>query len=145
MDTIPESWTRSRKPQVFRIGAGQPLVRFCSLIGGNRMPAERLSMHKMKGSIRLKFELGLKNREIARSCLIPHTTVANYLRRARDAGLTWPLPPDLDEGTLERQLFGDDRWARTRETRLPDFASVHEAFRRHRHVSLQLLSYVAIE
>ena len=103
------------------------------------MPAERLSMRKIKEILRLKFELGLKNREIARSCLIPHTTVANYLRRARDAGLTWPLPPDLDEGTLERQLFADDPWARTRETRLPDFASIHEEFRRHRHVTLQLL------
>ena len=96
-------------------------------------------MRKIKEILRLKFELGLKNREIARSCLIPHTTVANYLRRARDAGLTWPLPPDLDEGTLERQLFADDPWARTRETRLPDFASIHEEFRRHRHVTLQLL------
>ena len=103
------------------------------------MPAERLSMRKIKEILRLKFELGLKNREIARSCLIPHTTVANYLRRARDAGLTWPLPPDLDEGTLERQLFADDPWARPRETRLPDFASIHEEFRRHRHVTLQLL------
>jgi len=96
-------------------------------------------MRKIKEILRLKFELGLKNREIARSCLIPHTTVANYLRRARDAGLTWPLPPDLDEGTLERQLFADDPWARPRETRLPDFASIHEEFRRHRHVTLQLL------
>ena len=96
-------------------------------------------MRKIKEILRLKFELGLKNREIARSCLIPHTTVANYLHRARDAGLTWPLPPDLDEGTLERQLFADDPWARTRETRLPDFASIHEEFRRHRHVTLQLL------
>jgi len=87
------------------------------------MPAERLSMRKIKEILRLKFELGLKNREIARSCLIPHTTVANYLHRARDAGLTWPLPPDLDEGTLERQLFADDPWARTRETRLPEIVS----------------------
>ena len=94
-------------------------------------------MRKIKEILRLKFELGLKNREIARSCLVPHTTVANYLRRARDAGLTWPLPADLDEGTLERQLFADGPG--TRETRLPDFASIHEEFRRHRHVTLQLL------
>jgi transposase len=94
-------------------------------------------MRKIKEILRLKFELGLKNREIARSCLVPHTTVANYLRRARDAGLPWPLPADLDEGTLERQLFADGPG--TRETRLPDFASIHEEFRRHRHVTLQLL------
>src|SRR5213083_3351930 len=107
MDTIPESWTRSRNPRGFRSGAGQPLVRFCSLIGGNRMPAERLSMRKIKEVLRLKFELQLKNREIARSCSIPHSTVANYLRRAGAAGLSWPLPPELDDAALEQRLLGE--------------------------------------
>jgi transposase len=96
-------------------------------------------MRKIKEILRLKFELKLKNREIARSCQIPHSTVANYLRRARDAGLTWPLVPDLDEEALERRLFADGPWARTREIRLPDFASIHDELRCHKHVTLQLL------
>jgi len=31
--------------------------------------------------------------------------VAEYLRRAGAAGLSWPLPEELDEETLERRLF----------------------------------------
>ena len=70
------------------------------------MAAERLSMRKIKEVLRLKFELGLANRQIARSCSVNHSTVADYLRRAKAAGLDrWPLPADLDEVGLETQLF----------------------------------------
>jgi len=31
--------------------------------------------------------------------------VSNYIRRAEQAGLGWPLPPDIDERTLGRLLF----------------------------------------
>ncbi len=103
------------------------------------MPAKRLSMRKMKEVLRLKFELHLKNREIARSCLIPHSTVANYLRRAGAAGLSWPLPPEVDDAALERRLWGDSIPATRRDVPLPDFAAIHAELRRHRHVTLQLL------
>jgi hypothetical protein len=43
------------------------------------MPARRLSMRKIKEVLRLKFGLGLKDREIARSCSIPRSSVANYI------------------------------------------------------------------
>ena len=103
------------------------------------MPAKRLSMRKIKEVLRLKFELHLKNREIARSCLIPHSTVANYLRRAGAAGLSWPLPPEVDEAALERRLSGDSIPAARRDVPPPDFAAIHAELRRHRHVTLQLL------
>jgi DNA-binding transcriptional regulator LsrR (DeoR family) len=70
------------------------------------VPAERLSMRKIKEVLRLKFELGLANRQIARSCSVNHSTVADYLYRAKVAGLDyWPLPADLDEVGLEARLF----------------------------------------
>lgn len=69
------------------------------------MPARRLTVRKIKEILRLKFELGLENRQIARSCSIPHSTVANYLRRACAAGLTWPLAADLTDSALEARLF----------------------------------------
>jgi DNA-binding transcriptional regulator LsrR (DeoR family) len=63
-------------------------------------------MWKIKEILRLKFELGLGNRQIARSCSINHSTVADYLRRAVAASLNrWPLPPEVDEAELERRLF----------------------------------------
>jgi hypothetical protein len=62
-------------------------------------------MRKIKEVLRLKFEVGLANRQIARSCAINHSTVADYLRRAQASGLgCWPLP-DLDETELETKLF----------------------------------------
>ena len=69
------------------------------------MPAEKLSMRKIKEVLRLKFELGFANRQIARSCKVSHSTVADYLQRAEAAGLnSWPLPVDLDETGLEARL-----------------------------------------
>ena len=69
------------------------------------MPAERLSMRKIKEGLRLKHEAGCGNRDIAKSCGIGRTTVSRYLRRAARAGLSCPLTINLDETQLERLLF----------------------------------------
>lgn len=69
------------------------------------MPAERLPMRKIKEILRLKLGGGLSARQIARSLKIARSTVAEYLRRAEEAGLAWPLPEDLDETAIERLLF----------------------------------------
>ncbi len=96
-------------------------------------------MRKVKEVLRLKFELGLENRQIARSCSVPHSSVANYLSRAKAAGLSWPLPEDLDEETLERRLFPGKPPRESARIPLPDFAGIHQELRGHRHVTLQLL------
>ena len=102
------------------------------------MPARRLTVRKIREILRLKFELGLDNRQIARSCSIPHSTVANYLRRAGAAGLTWPLPAGLTDSTLEARLF--PFVAPKREgVPLPDFASLHAELLRHKYLTLELL------
>ena len=62
-------------------------------------------MRKIREILRLKWEQGLTNRKIARSCSISHVTVAEYVRRAEGAGLSWPLPAELDETELQRRLF----------------------------------------
>ena len=54
-------------------------------------------MRKTVEILRLKHEVGLTNRQIARSCGLSHPTVSRYLERAQQAGLTWPLPEELDE------------------------------------------------
>jgi transposase len=96
-------------------------------------------MRKVKEVLRLKYDLGLDNRQIARSCGIPHSTVANYLSRARAAGITWPLPADLDETALDRKLFPPVPMSTEREMVMPDFPRIYEELRRHKHVTLQLL------
>ena len=104
------------------------------------MPAERLSMRKIKEVIRLKFEAGLGNRQIARSCGVNHSTVADYLRRAKTAGLaSWPLPVELDETSLEVRLFPPGITRSNRPRSAPDWPHIHEELHGHKHVTLQLL------
>jgi len=69
------------------------------------MAQERISMRKIKEVLRLKYELCKSQRDIKRICGIGKTTVQEYLDRAKSAGLTWPLPPELTEENLEKRLF----------------------------------------
>lgn len=100
------------------------------------MPAERKSMRKIREALRLHAG-GLSGRKIAPIVGVGATTVREYLARATQAGLSWPLPAELDDEALERRLFPslpnpDDQQA------IPDWAVVHRE-RRRPGVTLQLL------
>jgi hypothetical protein len=69
------------------------------------MAAERLSMRTIREVLRLKIEKKLSNKKIAESCNIARSTVRDYLFRAEQAGLTWPLPPDWDDNLLEQHIY----------------------------------------
>jgi transposase len=62
-------------------------------------------MRKIREILRLKWSAQLSNRAIATSCAISRSTVADCLERAASAGLTWPLPDELDDSALEQRLF----------------------------------------
>ena len=65
------------------------------------MAAKRLSMRKTKEILRLRWGLGLSIRETAVSRGVGYTTIHDTLARAKQVGLSWPLPEDLDETGLE--------------------------------------------
>src|SRR5262249_32973279 len=50
-----------------------------STYGRDRVPTRRLSMRKLNEVLRLRFELGLGQRAIARACSISQGAVHNYL------------------------------------------------------------------
>ena len=54
------------------------------------MTQERLSLRKIREVLRLKHEVGLSNRAIARACCVSNSTVGDYLERAQAAELAWP-------------------------------------------------------
>lgn len=54
------------------------------------MPAEKLSMRKIKEVLKLHYE-GVSNREIAHRTRIGAGSVSRYLARAKAASLVWPL------------------------------------------------------
>jgi hypothetical protein len=63
-------------------------------------------VRKIKEVLRLKFEVGMGLRQIARSCSIGLGTAHEYLQRAEAAKITWPLGPEWDDNRLEAGLFG---------------------------------------
>ena len=107
------------------------------------MPRKRVSMRKIREALRLKWGLGIAERQTAKSCRISRSTLWEYLRRAKDAGLSWPLPDDLDDAALEVLLFQGDpnRGMRRPE---PDWLEIHRE-RKRKGVTLLLLwqEYIA--
>jgi hypothetical protein len=68
------------------------------------MPQERLSMRKIRDVLRLSAG-GLSKRKIATSLGGEPDGCRRLLRRARQAGLVWPLPEGLDDTGLEARLY----------------------------------------
>jgi transposase len=102
------------------------------------MSQERLTMRKIREVLRLKRECGLTNRAIARSCSISHSTVGEYLQRAEAAGLSWPLPVDLDEDALFQFLFPTPSHPSSKIIPCPDWPLIHTELRK-KSVTLRLL------
>jgi transposase len=102
------------------------------------MPAKRLSMRKIKEVLRLKWGQGLSNRQIAKACGVARPTVGEYLRRADQAGLRWPLPAALSDTQLEQQLFPPPPNLPAESRGVPDWSEVHRELK-HKGVTLFLL------
>jgi transposase len=69
------------------------------------MANKRKTMRRVRQVLQLAHEAKLTQRQIARSLTMSTTTVGEYLRRAERAGLSWPLPDELDNAQLEARLF----------------------------------------
>jgi transposase len=104
------------------------------------VPGKRVSMRKTREVLRLYFELKLGQRQVARGANVSQSTVHDYLERFYAAGLSWPSPPEMSEAELEGRLFpADSGAARPCSKVLPDFATIHDELRCHKHTTLQLL------
>jgi transposase len=94
-------------------------------------------MRKIEEVLRLHHVGGRSNREIAQAVRVSPTTVADYLRRARQAGLSWPLAENLTERAVEAALFPPTAASRVKRPE-PDWAAVHRQSGRS-GVTLELL------
>jgi hypothetical protein len=81
---------------------------------------------------------GKSKRKIAASLAIGATAAGDCVRRARRAGLSWPLPENLSDETLERLLYPPPLVAAKDRRAQPDWAAIHRELRRP-GVTLQLL------
>jgi len=94
-------------------------------------------MRKIHEVLRLHHECGRSNRDIARAVGASPTTVADYVRRARLAGLVWPLDEALTQPALEAVLFPPRPGSGVRRPEA-DWAAVHRQLGRS-GVTLDLL------
>jgi transposase len=95
-------------------------------------------MRKIGEMLRLK-AAGMNNRDIARSTGAGKTTVYEHLARAEAAGVSWPLPPELDDAALEALLYPPPSAELAASRPVPDWREVNRELKRKRHVTLRLL------
>jgi len=102
------------------------------------VPQKGLSMRQITEVLRLAAQ-GLSCRQIGQSVGISASTVQGYLKRAQAAGVSWPLPDELDAGAIEERLFtrSADEYRSGRPE--PDWLEVHRERTQGKHVTLQLL------
>lgn len=102
------------------------------------MANTRLSMRKIREILRVCWGNGLSARQAAASCGVSRTTIKEYLDRAEKAGLSWPLPDDLDDPALENRLFPSSIPLEVERRNMPSFDYIRKELAR-KHVTLQLL------
>jgi len=102
------------------------------------MPRPRSAMRRIREVLRLCLGEGMSPRQVASAVALSRITIRRYLERAQLAGLSWPLPNELDDDALEQRLFAPPPPpGHTRP--LPDWAEVHRELRAMKNVTLQLL------
>jgi transposase len=102
------------------------------------MPAERVSMRKIRDALRLTYALGMSRRLVSEATGIGKTAVGEYVRRAAAAGLGWPIPDEIDDAELERRLFPLAEVGPSAARTDPDWPYIHTEMKR-RGVTLALL------
>jgi len=102
------------------------------------MPNRRLSLRKIKEVLRLKYDCGVSEREISRSCQVSRSTVADYIRRAAAARLSWTEASALTQTQLEERLFSTEHIPSTVKRPAPDCEYIYNELRTYRKFNLTL-------
>lgn len=88
-------------------------------------------MRHVREVLHLALAFHFSTREIARRTRLARDTVSMYLMRAKTLDLSWPLPENWDDATLEERLFPAQATGPTRRTLTePDWAYIHQELRK---------------
>src|SRR3954463_12313088 len=102
------------------------------------MPAERVSMRKIREVLRLTHALGMSRRLVGEATGIGKTAVGEYVRGAASRVLRCPIPDTIDDADLERRLFPPRDAGSSAARTDPDWSHIHAEMKR-RGVTLALL------
>jgi len=96
-------------------------------------------MRKIKEVLRLKYDCNLSEREISRSCQVSRSTVADYLMKAKAAGISWPEALALTDTQIEECLFPVQRIPSSVKRPAPDYEYIYSQLRTYRKFNLTLV------
>ncbi|MBW1895168.1 MAG: IS21 family transposase [Deltaproteobacteria bacterium] len=97
-------------------------------------------MRKIREILRLKYECNLTDRQIAKSCFVARSTVANYLSRTKLAGLKWPVPENLSDTDIYNLMYKSRSNRTVNKRNMPQMEYIHNELKK-KGVTLQLLWY----
>ena len=95
-------------------------------------------MRKIREVLRLVFECGLSQRQVAGCCGLGKTTVVECVARARRSGLDWAAAAVLSEEELESRLYPPAEAVPAPERPAVDWGAIHSELKR-KGVTLRLL------
>jgi transposase len=101
------------------------------------MPTNRITMRRIRETLRLHLQAGLSYNEVGRALKISKSVVGKYVSLARVAGVDWAVAQTLTDDELEDRLYRPPL-PRSSYQLTPDFAAVHQELKRP-GVTLQLL------
>lgn len=102
------------------------------------MANTRLPMRKIREVLRLHNDCRLSQREISQSCGIARSTVVEYIWRAGEARIGWPIPMGLSDDELERLLYPPVAVIPGTPGVTPDFSYIHSELVTHKRLNLTL-------
>ena len=69
------------------------------------MPTNRITMRRIRETLRLHLQAGLSYNEVGRALKISKSAVGKYITLARVAGVDWELAQSLSDEELEARVY----------------------------------------
>lgn len=95
-------------------------------------------MRNTREILRLVWSCGQSRQSVADACGISKTSITNTIKRANQVGLSWPLPPELDDCQLEEMLYPGGG-AKTTNRDEPNWQELHDDLRSNKNMTMMLL------
>ncbi len=91
------------------------------------MPRQPVPIQHIRSILRFHFGEGYSIRKTAEYSRVSFSTARDYIQRAKQAGLSWPLPEGITGAELKERLLPASS-SGTRHHPAPDWAEVHQNY-----------------
>lgn len=94
------------------------------------MPAQRITMRKLREVLRLRLHADLSMRQIRDSLKLSVGAIQNVTRKAEELGLDWPTIEQLDDQQLAAQFYPESDTRQFNRFQMPDWVAMHQELKR---------------